>query len=100
MFSSWKMVFTEVPVTESVDAVDLPCPSAVIPMPAPLVCVVPEPISDSREASEAQAQAEQASEAQADQNIEVPAVCTQSKAKRAGACNTTSAKDSKEEGSS
>ena len=53
ILSSWNMVFTEVPVTESVDDVDLPCPSAAIPMPAPLLSVVPGHVSDSEEASEA-----------------------------------------------
>ena len=43
---SWNMVFTEVPVAESVDDVDLPCPSAAIPMPAPLLSVVPGHVSD------------------------------------------------------
>ena len=32
VLSSWNMVFTQVPVTESVDDVDLLCPSAAIPM--------------------------------------------------------------------
>ena len=40
VLSSWNMVFTQVLVTESVDHVDLPCPSAAIPMPAPLLFVV------------------------------------------------------------
>ena len=55
ILSSWNVVFTEVPVTEPVDDVDLPCPSAAIPMPAPLLSVVPGPVSDSEVASEAEA---------------------------------------------
>ena len=58
VLSSWNMVFTEVPVTESVDDVDLPCPSAAIPMPAPLLSIVHGPVSDSEEASEAEAEAD------------------------------------------
>ena len=70
VLSSWNMVFTEVPVTESVDDVDLPCHSAAIPMPAPLLSVVLGPVSDSEEASEAQAEADEASEAEVDNNID------------------------------
>ena len=46
VLSSWNMVFTEVPMTEFVDDVDLPCPSAAIPMLAPLLSVVHGPVSD------------------------------------------------------
>ena len=45
-------MFTEVPVTEFVDDVDLPCPSNAIPMPLPLVSVVPMQDADGEEASE------------------------------------------------
>ena len=41
---SWNMVFTEVQLTESVDDVDLPCPSGAIPMPASLLSVVYSPV--------------------------------------------------------
>ena len=44
VLSSCNMVFAEVPLTESVDEVDLPYPSAAIPMPAPLLSVVLGPI--------------------------------------------------------
>ena len=71
---SWNMVFTEVPVTESVDDVDLPCPSAAIPMPAPLLSVVPGHVSDSEEASEAQAEADEASGAEVEDNIDILSV--------------------------
>ena len=71
ILSSWNMVFTEVPVTESVDDVDLPCPSAAIPMPAPLLSVVPGHVSDSEEASEAQAEADEASGAEVEDSIDV-----------------------------
>ena len=74
VLSSWNMVFTEVPVTESVDDVDLPCPSAAIPMPAPLLSVVPGPVSDPEEASEAQAEADEASRAEVDDSIDVLSV--------------------------
>ena len=53
-----------VPVTESVDDVDLPYPSAAIPMPAPLLSFVPGRVSDAEEASEVQA--DEASEAKMD----------------------------------
>ena len=49
------MVFIEVPVTESVDGVDLLCPSAAISMLAPLVSVVPVQDVDDEEASEVEA---------------------------------------------
>ena len=68
VLSSLNMVFTEVPVTESVDDVDLPCPSAAIPMPAALLSVVPAPVSESEEASEAEAH--EASEGEIDNNID------------------------------
>ena len=71
VLSSWNMVFTEVPVTESVDDGDLPCPSAAIPMPAPLLSVVPGPVSDSKESSQAQAEADEASGAEVDDNIDL-----------------------------
>ena len=71
ILSSWNMVFTEVPVTESVDDVDLPCPSAAIPMPAPLLSVVPGHVSNSEEASEAQEEADEASGAEVEDNINV-----------------------------
>ena len=74
VLSSWNMVFTEVLVTESVDDVDLPCPSAAIPMPAPLLSVVPDPVSDSEEASEAEAEADKTSGAGVDNNIDVLSV--------------------------
>ena len=74
ILSSWNMVFTEVPVTESVDDVDLPCPSAAVPMPAPLLSVVPGNVSDSEEASEAQAEADLASGAEVEDNIDVLSV--------------------------
>ena len=74
ILSSWNMVFTEVPVTESVDDVDLPCPSAAIPMPAPLLSVVPGHVSDSEEGSEAQAEADEASGAEVEDNIDVLSV--------------------------
>ena len=74
ILSSWNMVFTEVPVTESVDDVDLPCPSAAIPMPPPLLSVVPGHVSDSEEASEAQAEADEASGAEVQDNIDVLSV--------------------------
>ena len=48
ILSGWNMGFTEVSVTGSVDDVDLSCPSAAIPMPAPLLSVVPGPVSDLR----------------------------------------------------
>ena len=51
VLGSWNMVFTELPMTESMDDVDLSCPSAAIPTPAPLPSVVPGPVSDSEEAS-------------------------------------------------
>ena len=63
------MVFTKVPVTEFVDEVDLPCPSAAIPMPAPLLSVVLGPVSDVEEALEVEAH--EASEAQMDDKIDV-----------------------------
>ena len=72
--SSWNMVFTEVPVTESMDNVDLPYPSAAIPMPAPLLSVVPGPVSDSAGASEAEAEADEAYWAEVDDNIDVLSV--------------------------
>ena len=72
--SSWNMVFTEVLVTEYADDVDLPCPSAALPMPAPLLSVVPGPVSDSEEASEAEAQADEASGTEVDDNIDVLSV--------------------------
>ena len=71
VLGSWNMVFTEVQVTESVNDVDLPCPSAAIPMPAPLLFVVPGPVSDSEEASEAEAEADEASGAEMDDHIGV-----------------------------
>ena len=74
VLSSWNMVFTKVPVTESVDDVDLPCPSAAIPMPAPLLFVVPGHVSDSEEASETQAEADEASGAEVEDNIDVLSV--------------------------
>ena len=74
VLSTWNMVFTEVPVTESVDDVDLPCPSAAIPMPAPLLSIVPGHVSDSEEASEAQAEADEASGTEVEDNIDVPSV--------------------------
>ena len=74
ILSSWNMVFTEVPVTESVDDVDLPCPSAAIPMPAHLLSAVPGHVSDSEEASEAQAEADEASGAEVEDNIDVLSV--------------------------
>ena len=43
-------------------------------MPAPLVSVVPGPVSDSREASEAQAEADEASTAEVDDNIDMLSV--------------------------
>ena len=80
------MVFTEVTVTESADDSDLPCPSVAIPMPAPLLSVVPGPVSDSNETSEAQAEADEASGAEVDDNIDVLSVpdtrCVQGAAKR------------------
>ena len=74
ILSTRNMVFTEVPVTESVDDVDLPCPSAAIPMPAPLLSVVPGPVSDSEEASEARTEADEASGAEVDDNSDVLSV--------------------------
>ena len=74
VLARWNMVFTEVPVTESVDDVDLPCPSAAIPMPAPLLSVAPGPVSDSGEALEAQVEADEASGAEVDDNIDVLSV--------------------------
>ena len=71
VLSSWNMVFTEVPVIESVDDLDLPYPSAAIPMPAPLLSFVPGHVSDSEEASEAQAEADEASGAEVEDNIDV-----------------------------
>ena len=72
VLSCWNSVFGEVPVTEYVDDVDLPCPSAAIPRLAPLLCVIPGPISDAEEASEVAAY--QASEAEMDDNIDVLSV--------------------------
>ena len=74
VLSSWTMVFTGVPVTESVDDVDLPCPSAAIPIPATLLSVFPGPVSDSEEASEAEAEADEASGAEADNNTDALSV--------------------------
>ena len=71
VLSSWNMVFTEVPLTEFVDDVDLPYPSAAIPMPALLLSVVPGPVSDLVEASEAKAEADEAFGAEVDDNIDV-----------------------------
>ena len=72
VLSSGTMVFTEVPVTKSVDDVDLPCPSAAISMPAPLVSVVPVKVSEAEEASEVEA--DKASEANVHENIEALSV--------------------------
>ena len=74
VLSSWNMVFTEVRVTEFVDDLDLPCPSAAIPMPAPLLSVVPGHVSDLEQASEAQAEADEASGAEVEDNIDVLSV--------------------------
>ena len=74
VFSSWNMVLTKVPVTESVDDVGLSCRSAAIPMPAPLLSVDRCRVSDSEEASGAEAEAEEASGAQMDDNIDVLSV--------------------------
>ena len=74
VLSCWNMVFTEVPVIESVHDLDLPFPSAAIPMPAPLLSVLPGPVSDSEEASEAQTEADEASGAEVDDNIDVLSV--------------------------
>ena len=74
ILSSSNMVFTQVPVTEFVDDVDLPCPSPVISMPAPLLSIVPGPVSDSEEASEAEAEADEAAGAEVDDNIDVLSV--------------------------
>ena len=71
VLSSWNMVFTQVPMTESVDDVDLPCPSVAISVPAPLLCVVAGHVSDSEEASEAQAEADEAYGAEVEDNIDV-----------------------------
>ena len=71
VLGSWNMGFTEVPVTKSVDDVDLPCPTVAILMPASLLFVVPGPVSDSEEASEAQAEADEASGAEVDDYIDV-----------------------------
>ena len=51
-----------------------PCPSAAIPMPAPLLSVVPGHVSDSEEASEAQAEADEACGAEVEGNIDVLSV--------------------------
>ena len=59
-------------MTESVDDVDLPFPSAAVPMPAPLLSVVLGPLSDSEEASEAEAG--EAPEAEMDHNIDMLSV--------------------------
>ena len=61
-------------MTEFVDDVDLPCPSAAIPMPAPLLFIVLGRVSDSEEASQAEAQADEASGAEMDNNIDVLSV--------------------------
>ena len=74
VLSTWNMVFTEVPVTKAVDDVDLPCPSTAIPMLAPLLSVVPGAVLDSEEASEAEADADEASGAEVDDNIVVLSV--------------------------
>ena len=62
-------MFTEVSVTQSVDDVDLPCPSAAISIPAPLVSVMPVQDVDEEEASEIEA--DEASEAELQGNIEL-----------------------------
>ena len=70
VLSSWNMVFTEVPLTESEDDVDLPRPSAPIRMPAPLLSVPLGFVLHAEEASKAET--DEASEV--DENIDVLSV--------------------------
>ena len=69
VLSSWNMVFTEVRVIESVDDVDLPCPSVAMFAPDPLVCVMP--VQDANEEEALQVEANEAYEAELQENIEL-----------------------------
>ena len=70
--SSKNMVFTKVPLTESVDDVDLLCPSVAMPMPGPFLSVVLGPVLDEDEIS--RREAHEASEAAMENNIDVLSV--------------------------
>ena len=72
VLSSWNMVFTEVPVPQFVEDVDLPCPLAAIPLPVPLLFVLPSRVLDAEEASKVEAN--EALKGEMDDNIDMPSV--------------------------